>query len=115
MLTVSPKTFDKDVAVVIKETSIPPPANFTDWSPIFEIAPACIRTSSLMKLKLPYGNKSGAHFPPGFTLYFAKDRNGPFTAVADAYHNAGFFDAGITDFGFFLIGAPKPPDQAGCP
>jgi hypothetical protein len=103
MLTVSPKTFERDVAVVITETSIPPPANFTDWSPIYELEPACIRTSSLMKLKLPHSNKSGAVFPPAFTLYFAKDRNGPFTAVADAYQNAGFFEAGITEFGFFLI------------
>ena len=67
-----------------------------------------------MKLRVPWGNRDGV-VSRGLTLYYAKDRNSPFTPVPDAYVNAGFMDAGITEFGFFFVGAPKPPDQLNCP
>jgi hypothetical protein len=113
-LTIAPKAIERDVAVSITETSIPPPKEFSDWSPIYEVAPACVRSSSLMKLRLPWGNRDGL-VPSGLTIYYAKDRNSPFQPLSDVYNNAGFSDAGITEFGLFFVGVPKSPDQAGCP
>jgi hypothetical protein len=113
-LTILPKTLDKAVMITLTETSIPPPRAFLDWSPIYEIIPACMQTSSIMKLRLPWGNRPGVS-PPGVTVYHARDRNSPFTAMADVYPNAGFIDAAITEFGLYFVGVPRPPDHANCP
>jgi hypothetical protein len=112
-LTVPPKAFDKEIAVTIIETSIPPPKEFFDWSPIYEVQPIGVTSSSLMKLRLPYGNRDGSF--SGLTMYYAKDKSGPFVPVPDFYINAGFSDAGITDFGFFFMGMRKLPAESACP
>ena len=113
-LTVPPKAFDKEVTVVITETSTPPPKEFFDWSPIYEVQPIGVTSSSLMALRLPYANRDGL-VPRTIAVYHAKDKVGPFTQVSDFYINAGFTDAGITEFGFFFVGDLKSPAQSACP
>jgi hypothetical protein len=112
-LTIPPKAFDKEVAVTLTETSIPPPNEFFDWSPIYEVQPIGVTSSSLMKLRLPWGNRDGSF--SGLTMYYAKDKSGPFVPVSDFYINAGFSDAGITEFGFFFMGVRKSPAETACP
>jgi hypothetical protein len=100
--------------VKLVETSIPPPSDFSDWSPVYELLPGGVTTSSLMALKVPWGNKDG-NVPP-ITVYMAKDRNSPFTPLPDAYLNAGFSEASITEFGLFFVGVPKSAvGQTACP
>ena len=111
-LTIPPKAFDQEVTVTLTETSIPPPKEFFDWSPVYELQPAGLATSSLMVLRLPWANRIGT---AGITIYYAKDRNSPFTALSDVRNNAGFADAGITAFGLFFVGVPKSAEQASCP
>ena len=113
-LTVPPKAFDKEFEVVITETSIPPPQEFFDWSPIYEVQPIGVTSSSLMTLRLPWANRDGS-VPRTIAVYHAKEKGGPFKMVSDFYINAGFTDAGITEFGYFFVGDLKSPAQAACP
>jgi hypothetical protein len=113
-LTVPPRAFDNDVEVTLVETSIPPPGDFSDWSPVYELLPAGVTTSSLMALRVPWGNKDG--IVPPLNVYMAKDRNSPFLPLSDAYLNAGFSEASITEFGLFFVGVPKSAvGQTACP
>jgi hypothetical protein len=112
-LTIPPKAFDTPLSVTITETSIPPPQEFFDWSPIYEVQPSGVASSSLMTLRLPWANRDGAI--SGLTVYHAREKNGPFTAVSDFYINAGFADAGVTELGFFFVGVLKSPAELSCP
>jgi hypothetical protein len=113
-LTVAPNALACEVTVTLRETSIPPPKQFSDWSPVYEITPGSVRASSLMKLRLPWGNRDG-FVPRELTIYRAKDASSPFLPLPDVQGNAGFSDAGITEFGFFFVGVLKSPAQSACP
>jgi len=102
------------MTVSVTETCIPPPMAFADWSPIYEVLPAFVTARPIIRLRLPWGNQDGV-LPKGLTMYHAKDRNSPFKAVPGAYINAGFSEAGITEFGLFFVGALKSPEEQGCP
>ena len=112
-LTIPPKAFDRDVTITLVETSIPPPKEFVDWSPIWEVLPSCLTSFSRMTLRLPYSNRDGLVGP--ITIYHAKDRNSPFVPLPEVYGNAGFGDGAITEGGLFFVGYPKSPGQANCP
>jgi hypothetical protein len=113
-LTVPPKAFDKDVAVTLVETSVPPPTAYVDWSPIYQLSPSGTTSASRMTLQLPWSNGPGIA-PVALTIYFAVDASGPFAPLPEVYPNAGFTSAAITEFGFFFVGAPKTASQMACP
>jgi hypothetical protein len=113
-LVVPTRTLDAAVAVTIAETSIPPPKEYIDWSPVYEVGPACIKPAYVMRLRLPHSNRSGLD-TNGLTVYYAKDRNSIFVPVPNSYVNAGFSEVGIAAAGLFFVGTPKPPEQAACP
>jgi hypothetical protein len=87
---------------------------FSDWSPIYEVRPACVTVSSRMILQLPFSNREGA-VPSGLTTYHAKDRNSLFKPLTNVEINAGFSEAAIAEFGLFFVGVLKSPGQLNCP
>jgi hypothetical protein len=112
-LTVAPTAFTTTISVQLTETALAPPSEFSDWSPIYDVTPNAVTTTSLVALRIPWSGRGGV--VPQLTVYHAKDRNSPFLRLADANLNAGFVDCGTTAFGLFFVGALKSPAQASCP
>jgi hypothetical protein len=114
VLTIPPNVLDRDLAISLRETSIPPPKEFVDWSPVYELGPACVNGTALMTLRLPYSNLGGTS--GALALYFAKDAFSPFTPGAFRFTNDGrYLEADISQFGLFFVGFPKTGSQLSCP
>jgi hypothetical protein len=114
VLTIPPNALDRDLAISLRETSIPPPKEFVDWSPVYELGPACVNGSALMKLQLPYSNFGGTS--GALALYYAKDGVSPFKPAPFKFTNDGrYLEAEIPQFGLFFVGFPKTGSQLSCP
>jgi hypothetical protein len=113
-LTVPPKALIADTRVTFTETSISPPKEFIDWSPIYEISASNnFPAVAPMTVRLFWSNRGGV--VPALNVYHAKDRNSPFVALTDTLPNAGVIDAATTEFGLFFVGFAKTAAEADCP
>jgi len=113
-LTIPPKVLDKVLPVTLTETSIPPPKEIFDWSPVYEVGPACAQAFSAMRLRLPTSNFEGGPPTTSLVIYYAKDRFSPFGSLGGVPINAGYVDAEISQFGLYLVGIPRSPSQWVC-
>jgi hypothetical protein len=117
-LTIPPGALASDTMITVTETSVSPPADFVDYSPIYLVQPAALTTTVALPIVIGWANKSGlsAGGPSApLAIYAAPDVAGPFTRLPDSYVNAGFMQGSIKAFGAFFSGYPKQPAQAGCP
>jgi hypothetical protein len=101
-----------DVRVTVTETTIPPPIDYVDYSPVYVIE-SPIPTSRPLQLLMPYSNKSGD--VANLSIYFASDPSGPFSRVANSAVSAGFIEGSISQFGALFVGYPKTPAHQSCP
>jgi len=72
--------------VSITETQCPPPSNFDDGSPIYQIDPPCVMLSQAAKLTIPYSVNSGVI--AALEIWAVSDTG--VSKVPDSYLNAGF-------------------------
>jgi hypothetical protein len=113
-LDIPPTALAQDTVVTITETSLAPPADFIDSSPVYSVEPHSLASSVRIRIVVPYGNLSGLPYGP-LSVYTAPQWGDPFQPVADSYLNAGFMQASVTQFGFFFAGYPKTSAHATCP
>ena len=113
-LDIPPTALSQDTVVTITETSLAPPPDFIDYSPVYLVEPASLASSVRIRISLPSGNTSGM-LASALSVYAAVQWGDPFERVADSYVNAGFMQASITQFGLFFAGSPKTPAQTNCP
>ncbi len=111
-VTIPPRALATDAKVTITETTIPPPIDYIDYSPVY-VLESSIPTSLPLQLVVPYSNKSSD--VANLSIYFASDPSGPFSRVADSAVSAGFIEGSISQFGAFFVGSPKTPAQMSCP
>jgi hypothetical protein len=116
VLTIAPNTFQTDTWVALTETAIAPPKQYVDWSPIYEITPACFGTIPVATLRLAWGNQFGV----GSTLpgvYHANNRDSQWQLLPESKvdANAHVIDVTITELGFYFVGTLKTSTQMGCP
>ena len=103
-----------DTTFIVRETKIPPPVEYVDFSPVTIVAPFI---ATLSPVKITIGNVTNAPGVPraGLALYAAKDQYSPFTRVADSQFDNGLVRASVSQLGAFFVGYPKSADQADCP
>jgi hypothetical protein len=116
-LMIAPNTLRRDTWVAITETAFPPPKEYVDWSPVYEITPACFGTLPVMALRLAWGEQIGLGLPPNLAVYHARDRNGPWQPLFEPTVSASAhaIDVTISEFGLFFVGTPKTAQQMSCP
>jgi hypothetical protein len=111
-LTVPPRALPSDVRITVTETTIAPPFDYVDYSPVYVIE-SSLPALLPMQLLVPYSNKSGD--VANLAIYYASDPSGPFSRVADSNVSAGFIEGSISQFGALFVGYPKAPGQLSCP
>jgi hypothetical protein len=105
------------------ETSIPPPPDLIDWSPVYLVEPAGLALTARTPFHLPdqnvalgpsAGGVAVSTSPTGLSVWFSPD-GACFTPVADSYVNAGFMMGSTTQLGYFIVGVPRTAVTATCP
>jgi hypothetical protein len=112
-VTFPPGAFSTPTNAAFTETTIPPPYDILDWSPVFRIEPAGVTLAVPARIEIPWQNNSGA-VPAGLTLWYSPDGS-CFSPVPGAYENAGFFQAATTTLGYFIAGVARDSSTASCP
>ena len=112
-LTVPTAALVAPVAFTLTETTIPPPAGYVDYSPVYRVAPGDVIFAVPATLTVPWGNVGGA-VSSSLTLYAATDEASPFRRVDGVVGNAGFLQATITQGGLFFAGYPASDAGPAC-
>ena len=121
-LAFPPAAISTPMAIVLTETSIPPPSDLLDWSPVYEVDPLGLVLAHPTPVTFPWSNSSGSfsagiatgNQAPTLSIWFSADGK-CFTRLDDSYTNAGFEQGSTTKLGYFLVGVPRDQSSAGCP
>lgn len=107
-----PTAIPTPAQITLVETTIPPPVELIDWSPVYLAEPPALVLASRTPVQFPWSNLSGA--VPDLAIWFSPD-GACFTRVSDSYTNAGFEQGSITQLGYFVVGMPRTASTATCP
>jgi len=112
-LVVPPAALSASIAVTVTETTIPPPAGYVDYSPVYRVAPGDLTFAVPATITVPWGNIGGP-VSSSLSLYAATDEASPFHRVDGVVGNAGFEQATITRGGLFFAGYPITATSLAC-
>jgi hypothetical protein len=116
----APDSVQTPTTVTLIETSIPPPADLVDWSPVYLVEPAGLLLATPARLSLPDTNSSDPTgqmqnvAPSNITIWFSVDGT-CFSPLADSLGNAGFMTGALSQSGYLMVGAPQNASTPTCP
>lgn len=117
-----PGALSQTVTLRVTETSIPPPVEYEDWSPVYLVEPRGLLLGKVAAVRAPFSSNGSfattgsIAMPSGLALYQRDEfQTCAFVRLTDSYTNAGFEQASLTSLGYLFVGAPKMADQAACP
>jgi hypothetical protein len=117
-----PGALSQDVTVRVTETSIPPPVEYEDWSPIYLVEPRGLLLGKVAAVRVPWSSNGSfassriVYAQAGLALHQRDElQTCAFAPIADSYANAGFEQASLTSLGYLFVGAPKSSDKSACP
>ncbi|MGO9288793.1 MAG: hypothetical protein ACLQIJ_08590 [Polyangia bacterium] len=117
-----PGAFTQTVTLRLTETSVPPPPEYEDWSPVYLVEPRGLALDKVAAVSVPFGSNGSfattgfIAIPAGLGLYERDEfQSCSFTRLTDSYTNAGFEQASLFYLGYLFVGVPKTADQAACP
>jgi hypothetical protein len=114
-LRIPPTALAEPQKITITETSTPPPASFTDYSPVYRVEPVGLELAVPGELRVPWGNRDGS-VARDLALYWSPSGEpSSYVRLADSYVNAGFNQASARNGGYLFVGAPKGSAYAHCP
>ncbi len=98
--------------VTLTETTIAPPENVLDGSPVYLAGPAGLTLTGRASLQLPYSGVDGSM--GAVTLWFSPDGT-CYVPVPDSSVGAGSVQGTITQLGYVLVGVVRTAATASCP
>jgi hypothetical protein len=116
----APDSVQTQTTVTLVETSIAPPADLVDWSPVYLVEPAGLVLANPARLSLPDTNSSDPTgqmqnlAPSNITIWFSVDGT-CFSPLADSLGNAGFMTGALSQLGYLMVGAPQNASTPTCP
>jgi hypothetical protein len=116
-LRIQPGALGERVVIRITETTLPPPAGFEDWSPIYHFEPEGLTLAVPAELRIPW-TTGGVTPTGGFSvgpelMVFWSHGNPCELSQIDSYRNAGFSQANVQRLGYGVAGVARVP--SGCP
>lgn len=112
-IEIPPGALTQETVITISETTVPPPASYVDWSPVYRFDPVDLELLAPAKITIPWSNLSGLVDGP-LAAHWSVD-GCSWAPLADSYINAGFHQASTTRLGFAFSGFPQGEAYAGCP
>ncbi len=111
-IDIPPNAIAEPTDITLIETAIPPPHDFLDWSPVYRVEPLGFALATPAPIRLPWQNLSGT--VPTLGIWYSPDGS-CFSRLTDSYTNAGFEQASISRFGYFLVAAQRSAPTDSCP
>jgi hypothetical protein len=112
-ITFPPLALAGPTEISVTETSIPPPTNLGDWSPVYLVQPVGLKLAKVAALRIPWGNVDGVA-PPLAIYERTAAGTCDFERLADSYTNAGFEQASLLELGYLVVGTPVANVPASC-
>jgi hypothetical protein len=104
--------------LTVTELPGPTPTDYTDYSPVYKLAPTNVTFKVPAHLRLPWSLalKAGVVFygKKELSIYFASCAPDGFARLPDSYVNAGFSQASLDRLGYVFAGYPASLDPALC-
>jgi hypothetical protein len=112
-ITFPPLALAGPTQISVTETSLPPPAELGDWSPVYLMEPVGLKLAKVAALRIPWSNVDST-VPP--LAIYERTPSGPcdFERLADSYTNAGFEQASLVQLGYVVVGTPIANLPASC-
>lgn len=112
-LVIPPGALDRTVTLRITETSIAPPEEIADWSPLYHLEPDDLRFESPVELRMPFASDDGL-VPPHLAIH-ASELPGScrLAPLRDSYINAGFSQATLPHLGWVIVGVSSTFESCG--
>jgi hypothetical protein len=107
-----PTALPTETNITLIETTIAPPADLIDWSPVYRIEPLGLALGASTPVQVPFSNFALQTEP--LAIWFSPD-GGCFTRLTDSYVNAGFMEASLHQLGYFLVAEERSGPNADCP
>ncbi len=107
-----PTALATQINVTLIETTIAPPADLIDWSPVYRVEPLGLALAASTPVKVPFSNFALQTDP--LAIWFSPDGS-CFTRLSDSAANAGFVEASLHELGYFLVAEQRSDQTAGCP
>jgi len=107
-LEIPPGALTQPVALTVTETRTAPPDAYTDFSPVFDLAPHGLALAIPAKLTLPEANAGG--WSGAISIYVSTDAGSSYGRASDSYQNAGFAEASLSTIGPVFVGYPRNAD-----
>jgi hypothetical protein len=102
----------------VTELKGPTPTGYTDYSPVYKLAPTGVTFAVPARLRLPWSLalQQGAVFygKKELSIYLASCAPSGFERLPDSYVNAGFSQASLDRLGYVFAGYPASLDPAFC-
>jgi hypothetical protein len=83
-LEIPPNTLADTVVLSVTESTLPPPAAYIDWSPIYDLQPAGLTLSMPAKLTVPLTNVDGV-IPLATSINLSADCGQSYSRLSDSY------------------------------
>jgi hypothetical protein len=98
--------------ITLIETTIAPPADLIDWSPVYRVEPLGLTLGASTPLKVPFSNFAPQTEPLG--IWFSPDGT-CFTRLSDSDANTNIVEASLHQLGYFLVAEQRADEASGCP
>jgi hypothetical protein len=102
---IPPGALTQPVALTVTETTTAPPDAYTDFSPVFDLAPHGLALAIPAKLILPETNAGG--WSGAISIYLSTDGGSSYGRISDSYQNAGFAESSLSTLGPVFVGYPR--------
>jgi hypothetical protein len=113
-LQIPPSALAEPTTIRIIETSLPPPAGFADWSPVYAFEPAGLTFATPASVWVPYQTPSGAYGRP--SIYWSSEADTCLLETRDGEQvgmNVNLIE--VSRLGWAVVGHPLPPSAPSCP
>jgi hypothetical protein len=104
------------MTITVTETTVPPPGDLVDYSPVYLVEPRGLGLGKLSPVRVPWGSTSGP-VAQDLAIYARAESAGgcAFTPLGDNDLNAGFNQGSIDHLGYLVVGAKRTDAEASCP
>jgi hypothetical protein len=113
-LEIPPNALQQTVVIEVVESTLPPPEQYVDESPIYDLQPAGLTLSQPATLTVPFMNVGGI-VPRIIGINLSADCGMSYQRVPDSYQNAGFMQGSLSTLGPLFAGYLRSSaDVAAC-
>jgi hypothetical protein len=108
-----PTALATSTTIALIETTIAPPTDLIDWSPVYRVEPLGLVLGAATPVKVPMSNLYGLQ-TEAVGVWFSPDGT-CFTRLSDSFASEGIVEASLHQLGYFIAAEQRSAQTADCP